>query len=299
MVEQKTKAHLAVLSANLIFGINFSVVKYVTPGLIQPFGLNVIRVLVTTSLLWLVLLFDKYRKPLQRKDIPLFFACGLTGVAINQLLFIKGLSMTYSIHAALLMLCTPLLITVTAFLFLKERISLLTIAGLAIGISGATLLISTKENSGTGTNVLLGDVFIALNAMSYAIYFVLVKPLMNRYSPLQILTWAFTFGSMIIIPIGWNQFTEAPWTSFSLTDYAAIAVIVLLATFLGYLLNIYALNHLPASATGSYIYLQPIFATGVSVLFLQEHISWIKILSAALIFIGVFMVQRSRLLAKR
>ena len=298
-MEQKTKAHLAVLSANLIFGINFSVVKYVTPGLIQPFGLNVIRVLVTTSLLWLVLQFDKNRKPLQRRDIPLFFACGLTGVAINQLLFIKGLSMTYSIHAALLMLCTPLLITVTAFLFLNERISLLTIAGLAIGISGAALLITTKENSGTGSNVLLGDVFIALNAMSYAIYFVLVKPLMNRYSPLQILTWAFTFGSMIIIPIGWNQFTEAPWLSFSLTDYAAIAVIVLLATFLGYLLNIYALNHLPASATGSYIYLQPIFATGVSVLFLQEHISWIKLLSAAMIFVGVFLVQRSRLLAKR
>jgi drug/metabolite transporter (DMT)-like permease len=298
-VEQKTKAHLAVLAANLIFGVNFSVVKFVTPRLLEPFGLNVIRVLVTTSLLWLVLFFDKNRKPLQLKDVPLFFACGLTGVAINQLLFIKGLSITYSIHAALLMLCTPLLITVTAFFFLKERVSLLTISGLAIGISGAALLISTKEQAGSGSNVFLGDVFIALNAMSYAIYFVLVKPLMNRYSPLQILTWAFTFGSMIIIPVGWNQFVEAPWMSFSTMDYAAIGVIVLLATFLGYLLNIYALNHLPASATGSYIYLQPIFATGVSVVFLQEHISWIKILSAGMIFSGVFLVQRSRLLAKR
>lgn len=295
---QKTKAHLSVLTANLIFATNFSVVKYVTPNLIKPFGLNVIRVLITTSLLWALLLFDKNRKPLLKKDIFPFLLAGLTGVAINQLFFIKGLSMTYSIHAALLMLCTPLLITVTAFIFLKEKIGWLRIIGLITGISGAVLLISTKENSGSGSNVLMGDLFIAMNAISYAFYFVIVKPLMERYSPLQVLTWAFTFGSIFIIPVGWSQFVEAPWGSFSAIDYTAIGVVVFLATFLAYLLNIFALLHLPASATGSYIYLQPIFATGISAIFLNEHISLIKIVSAVFIFTGVFLVQHSRKLSK-
>jgi drug/metabolite transporter (DMT)-like permease len=298
-LEQRLKAHLAVLGANLIFGVNFSIVKFVTPGLIKPFGLNVVRVLVTTGLLWLMHVWEKPKQPLLKKDIPLFIACALTGIAINQLLFIKGLSITYSIHASLLMLCTPLFITITAFFFLKEKISLPVISGLALGITGAVLLITAKENTGSGANIILGDIMIALNAISYAIYFVLVKPLILRYTPLQVLRWAFTFGTIFILPFGWNQFIEAPWSSFSNMEYAAIAFVVLLATFLGYLMNIYGLSHLQASAAGTYIYSQPIFATAVAVIFLNEEITLVKILSALMIFSGVFLGQRSKLRAMR
>lgn len=298
-MEQRLKAHLAVLGANLIFGVNFSIVKFVTPGLIKPFGLNVVRVLVTTALLWLMHLWEKPKQPLLRKDIPLFILCAITGIAINQLLFIKGLSITYSIHASLLMLCTPLFITITAFFFLKEKISLPVIGGLALGITGAVMLITAKENTGNGSNVILGDIMIALNAVSYAIYFVLVKPLILRYTPLQVLRWAFTFGTIFILPFGWNQFIEAPWSSFSHTEYIAIAFVVILATFLGYLLNIYGLTHLQASAAGTYIYSQPIFATLVAVLFLNEAITPVKIFSALMIFAGVFLVQKSKLRRSR
>jgi drug/metabolite transporter (DMT)-like permease len=291
----KLKAHLAVLAANLIFGINFSMVKYVTPGLMKPFGLNVVRVLVTTSLLWLLHFWERPAQNLRKKDIPLFLACGLTGIAINQLLFIKGLSITYSIHASLLMLCTPLLITITAFIFLKEKLDLPMIAGLALGVSGAVLLITARENSGSGSDVILGDILIALNAISYAVYFVLVKPLMQRYSPLQVLRWAFTFGTIFILPFGWKEFAEAPWSSFTSSQLSAIAFIVLGATLLAYLFNIYGLHHIQASATGAYIYLQPIFATIVAVIFLDEKITPQKILSAILIFTGVYLVQRSKL----
>ncbi len=298
-MEQRLKAHLAVLGANLIFGVNFSIVKFVTPGLIKPFGLNVVRVLVTTALLWLMHLWEKPKQPLLKKDIPLFILCAITGIAINQLLFIKGLSITYSIHASLLMLCTPLFITITAFFFLKEKISLPVIGGLALGITGAVMLITAKEITGNGSNVILGDVMIALNAVSYAIYFVLVKPLILRYTPLQVLRWAFTFGTIFILPFGWNQFIEAPWSSFSHTEYIAIAFVVILATFLGYLLNIYGLTHLQASAAGTYIYSQPIFATLVAVLFLNEAITPVKIISALMIFAGVFLVQKSKLRRSR
>jgi len=293
-LKQRTKAHLAVLAANLIFGVNFSVVKFVTPGLMKPFGLNVVRVLVTTGLLWLMHFWDRNRQPLQRSDLPRFIACGLTGIAINQLLFIKGLSITYSIHASLLMLCTPLLITLTAFFFLRERVSLLMVGGLVIGISGAVMLITAKENSGSGSNIVLGDTMIALNAISYAIYFVLVKPLILRYSSLQVMRWTFTFGTLFILPFGWSEFLSAPWSSFTMLDLSAIAFVVLGATFLAYLWNVYGLSHLQASATGSYIYLQPIFATGVAVLFLGETLTAVKLISAVLIFTGVYMVQRSK-----
>ena len=291
----KLKAHLAVLTANLIFGINFSVVKYITPGLMKPFGLNVVRVLVTTSLLWLMHLWEKTEHPLERKDIPRLIACGMTGIAINQLLFIKGLSLTYSIHASLLMLCTPLLITLMAFIFLRERMSLGVAMGLLMGITGSVMLITSKESIRTGNDIITGDIMIALNAISYAVYFVLVKPLMNKYSPLQVLRWSFTFGGLFILPFGWTDVIYAHWSSFSGVDLAAIAFVVLGATFFAYLFNIYGLHHIQASATGAYIYLQPIFATMVAVIFLDERISLIKLISALLIFAGVFLVQHAKL----
>lgn len=290
----KTKAHLAVLSANIIFGVNFSVVKYVTPSLIKPFGLNVVRVLVTTALFWLMALWEKDTRPVARKDLPLFLLCGITGVSINQLLFIKGLSMTYSTHGALLMLCTPLLITVMAFFFLKEKLTLLRVAGLVLGVSGAVMLIMGRTESGSGTNVLLGDIMIIVNAISYSFYFILVKPLILSYAPVQVIRWVFTMGMLFILPFGWTEFTAAPWATFSATDLSAIAFVVLGATFLAYLFNIYGLQHLHASGTGAYIYLQPIFATTVAVLFLHETLSWDKVVAAVLIFSGVFLVNRRR-----
>jgi drug/metabolite transporter (DMT)-like permease len=290
----RLKAHIAVLAANLIFGVNFSVVKYVTPGLLKPFGLNVVRVLVTTSLLWIMHIWERPVRKLRRKDIPLFIACGITGISINQLLFIKGLSITYSIHASLLMLCTPLLITITAFFFLKEKINSYIIGGLVCGISGAVLLITARESSGNGDNIILGDILIALNAISYAFYFVLVKPLILYYTPTQVLRWAFTFGTIFILPFGWTEFIEAPWSSFNAAQFSAIGFVVIGATFLAYLFNIYGLTHLQASATGSYIYLQPIFATIVAVIFLGEHLTLQKIFSALLIFTGVYLVNRGK-----
>ncbi len=290
----RLKAHIAVLAANLIFSINFSVVKFVTPGIIKPFGLNVARVLVTTSLLWIMHVWEKPVKKLRKKDIPLFIACGVTGISINQLLFIKGLSITYSIHASLLMLCTPLLITITAFFFLKEKVNRYIISGLVCGISGAIMLISSRESSGTGDNIILGDILIALNAISYAFYFVLVKPLILYYSPTQVLRWAFTFGTIFILPFGWAEFMEAPWQSMSGIQWSAIAFVVVGATFLAYLFNIYGLTHLQASATGAYIYLQPIFATIVAIIFMGEQLTIRKIFSAVLIFAGVYLVNRGK-----
>ena len=84
------------------------------------------------------------------------------------------------------------------------------------------------------------------------------------------------------------------WQDFNGTEYAAIAFVVLGATFMAYLFNIYGLQHLQASGTGAYIYLQPIFATAVAVAFLHETLGWQKVLAAILIFSGVYLVNRKR-----
>ena len=290
-MKNTTKAHIGVLATNLFFAANYSLVKYISPEMVKPFALNVLRVGFSLLLFWLLWLAARKPAPLQRKHLPRFFWCGLTGVAINQVLFIKGLTLTSTIHASLLILTTPLLITIFAFLLLKEALTIYRIVGLALGIAGSVLLVMVKESTDHAPDYLLGDLFIFINAVSYTIYFILVKPLMAFYSPLQVIRWVFTFGLLMILPFSWTELNAIRWQQFESSHYAALGGVVFTGTFLAYLFNANGIKNLGAGITGSYIYTQPVFAVLIATLFLSEAITWHKAVAAALIFSGVYLAS--------
>ena len=289
-MQERSKAHIAVLLTNIFFATNFILVKFISPKYIGPYGVNVVRVGVSLILFWLVWLFGKSSARIKKEHWWRFILCGLTGVALNQMLFIKGLTLTATVHASLLMLCTPLLITILAFWALKEKISWPKSIGLVMGIAGAVVLITSKENNGDAS--LQGDLLIVLNAISYALYFILVKPLMKIYPPLHVVRWVFTFGFILIIPVGWSQFNAIEWQQMGWTQYIALFAIVCCGTFLAYYFNAFGLQHLGAGITGSYIYTQPLFATLIAVLFLHEQFSFEKLIAGIFIFAGVYLVSR-------
>jgi drug/metabolite transporter (DMT)-like permease len=294
----KAKAHTALIAANLLFGINFSVVKTISPSLILPFGLNLMRVVVTVSLFWLIFLFRPKNGGIRIKDIPRFLICAVTGIAINQLLFIKGITMTTPIHAALLILGTPVFILLLSLVAGTEKISFLKIAGLLIALGGGVILVLSKENSGLGSNMLVGDIFILVNAISYAFYMLLVKPLMQTYTPLKVTRWVFTFGFFLILPFCWSDFMQTQWESFTFSGWAALSLVVIGATFLAYLFIGYGLHHLSASVTGAYIYTQPVFSAIIAILFLKEEPALYKLIAAVLIFGGVYMINRKKVISQ-
>ncbi len=262
-------------------------------GLVKPFGLNLVRVGVSMILLWILFIWKPVKVLIDKKDIGRFALCALTGIAINQLLFLKGLSLTYSIHASLLMLTTPILITIIAAWILKEGLNRNKIAGLVLGVFGAIVLISGKENTGEGAQVLWGDILIILNAISYTFYFVVVKPLMKKYNPVVVIRMVFTIGFFMILPFCWFEFIEIPWQLYSLNDYLLLLLIVLCGTFLAYLFNVYGIKILGASMAGTYIYSQPVFAAAIAIIFLNESLSLYKMLAAALIFAGVYLANKT------
>lgn len=130
--------------------------------MIGPYGVNLLRVGITLLLFWLLWVFSKQEAGIDKKDIPRFVGCALTGVVINQMLFIKGLTLTSTIHAALLMLTTPLLISVLALWWLREKFTPLKLLGLLFGIGGALLLILSRDASGVAS--VNGDLLILVNA---------------------------------------------------------------------------------------------------------------------------------------
>ena len=289
-----TKAHLSVLGANIIFGVNYSTVKFLTSNYMHPWAMNLVRIAVSSVLLWLLFFFQKDGFGFRKKDLPRFIICALTGVAINQLLFTKGLTLTTSIHASLLALGTPIFITAIAAWVLHETFTWNKAIGLILGIGGATLLIiaKTSNTSANAKDMLLGDIMIIVNAISYAFYFVWVKPLMNSYRAVHVLRWTFTIGVFFILPFGLKPALETNWQALDINAWLALAFVVIGATFFAYLLNIYGLKVLGASITGTYIYTQPIFASVIGIIFLQEPLGWVQVLSAFMIGVGVYVVNR-------
>lgn len=292
-MNSQIKAHLALLGTNFFFAVNYSSIKYfIIKGYAGPFGLNIIRVGVCVILFWLLFLFKPDKSTFAKKDILPLVLCAVTAIALNQLLFIKGVSLTSPIHASLLTLCTPILITIFAAWILKERLTSSKMIGLFLGILGASLLISGKEVIRPGDNILLGDSLVIMSAVAYTFYFILVKPLMEKYSPIMVVRWIFTIGFVLTLPLSYGEFNEITWNAFSPADWFLLFLIVVPGTFFAYIWNVYGIKILSASKAGAYIYSQPVFAVFIAMIFLKEELSLYKITAALLIFIGVFLSNR-------
>lgn len=294
----QTRAHIGVLFTNFFFALNLSLVQSIAPYPLGPYGVNLFRVGGSLLLFWGVAWLSKTPAhqpeiPIQKKHWPRFALCGLTGVFLNQTLFIKGLTLTSTIHAALLMLSTPLVITGLAVWFLGERLRWIQALGLLLGLSGATILILDRTNMGADS--LLGDGLILINAILYAIYFVIVKPLMKTYSAQQIIRWVFTFGAIGIIPMGLAQALQLQENGLDIQQLLALSTVVICGTYFAYSLNIRGIQVLGAGVTGSYIYFQPVFATLIAILFLNEQLTPGKALAASLIFLGVYLNSRKKM----
>lgn len=285
------QAHLALLLVNLIYGANYSIAKQVMPGYVQPFAFVIMRVGGALVLFWIVgTLF--IREKVDKKDFPRFALLAVCGVACNQLLFLKGLSITTPINASIIMISNPIVVLIIASVVLKERISLNKIAGIVFGISGALLMLTFNKNFSFGSDTIAGDMMILINSISWACYVVLVKPLMMKYNTITIVKWVFLFGFFYVLPFGFSEFKQVDWLNMPAGIWYDVIFVVVGTTFFAYILNTYALRALSPSVVSIYIYLQPFLATLFAVYYYHnDTLDARKILAAVLIILGVFLVS--------
>ena len=160
----KWKAHVALLTVAFIYGANYTIAKNVLDqNFLQPNGFILLRVM-SGFVLFHMIHFLVIKEKVERKDIGLLALCGLFGIAINQLFFFKGLGATSPIHASLIMVVTPIIVLFISSVYLKERISIKKILGIAIGMLGAMFLILNGDKSNDTMSSILGDVYILINA---------------------------------------------------------------------------------------------------------------------------------------
>ncbi len=287
------KAHLALAGTNLFFAVNYSAVKFFTSvNIAGALGINIIRLGVSLVIFWTLFLFKPTKSTFSRKEWVYLLLCAFAAISLNQLLFIKGLSLTLPIHAALLTLITPILITLLAVRMLNEKFSVTKLVGLLLGISGALLLIGGRGKGAPGDNIVLGDFLVILSSIAYTFYFILVKPLMDRHAPIEVVRWIFTFGFFFTLPLCFREFTEIQWQAFTGKHWLLLFMIVIPGTSLAYIFNVYGIKILSASTAGAYIYSQPIFAVVIAMIFLHQKLSLVIIIAGVLIFSGVWLSNR-------
>lgn len=291
MINKNVKAHLSLLTANIIYGINYTVAKDVMPEYIRPSGFVLMRVIGAVLLFWLVARIFAHEK-IDKKDIPRFFVCGIFGVALNQIMFFEGLNLTTPINAGIIMVITPIMVLIMSSIILREKITTNKVTGIALGVSGALLLLLGKKDLSFGSASVLGDLFILINACSYAIYLVLAKPLMYKYKPLTVMKMAFLFGLPLVLPFGLEQTIEVSWENIPAIIWLEILFVIIFTTFFAYVLNTVALKHVSPSVVSIYIYLQPLLAALIASLWGMDEITIIKVISTLLIFIGVYLVSK-------
>jgi drug/metabolite transporter (DMT)-like permease len=293
-------AAFALLLVNLIYGASHVLAKGVMPVFLSPTVFILFRVVGAVILFWMLIPFVKRARILTRDFIRLA-ACGLFGVTINQLLFFHGLNASSPMNAGIIMALNPIMVAVLSFFWLKERLTRTQWIGISIGALGAIALTTYGTKS---VQAQLGDLFLLGNSLSYAVYLLLVKPLMQKYPPLVVITWVFTFGTFFLLAfpplygdIKQTDLNTIPWFIWLKIIYVVVGV-----TFLTYLLTVVGLKYVSSTVASAFIYVQPIFVITFSYLFAligwsadyTNHITPSKLVLMALIFYGVHLTLGKR-----
>lgn len=295
MPKNRKTGHLIMIAVTLIFGINIPLSKYLLPTWTSPEALTLSRILFATIAFWTVSFFMPAEKvPL--KEHRFFLLGSMCGVAFNQGLFITGLNMTSPIDASIIITSGPLFAMIFAAIILKEPISFLKVAGVLVGGSGAILLVYTGHHASVNhESNLTGDLMIFGSAIIYAFYLVFTKPLTQRLSPVTIMKWMFLYASIVVTPFYFRKLLTAPvFVQPTIQSTLMMLYTLFMATFIAYLLIPMAQQRIRPTTLSMYNNFQPLIAAFVAISTGMDHFSFFKILSAVLIFCGVYLVTRSR-----
>lgn len=290
-MSKRNWALLAGTIVSIIYGVTFTIAKDVMPKYIEPFGFILIRVGGSMLLFWMITPFFPNEK-IAKQDFLRIIAAAFFGVALNMLTFFKGLSYTSPIMGAVLMVTTPMIVLVLSAILVKERIQNIKIYGLILGLIGTVFLILYGKSVIHASNATLGNILVFINAVSYGFYLILVKKLMDKYNAFAFVKWIYTFGFLMVLPFGWDEFQAVDFSNIPIAIFWKIGFIVVFSTFFTYLLNLVSMRELKPTTVAVFIYLQPLFATVFAMSLGKDELTLVKIVSAVLIFTGVYLVTK-------
>lgn len=287
------------LGANSMWGLMSPISKFIMlTGAISPLVVTDLRITGAMILFWIASFFQK-PEHVGHKDLARLFGAALLGIVLNQGCFIFGVSLTSPGDASIITTSMPLWAMVLAAFILKEPITGKKVLGIAAGAAGALMLILSSNGaktatSGTGNYAIWGDLLVLTAQLCYALYIVVYKDFVNKYSLITIMKWMFTYSFICVLPFSYGDLLAANWGALHWTEIGGLAFVVVGATFLSYMLIVVGQKNLRPTVAGMYNYVQPIVSCLVAVLWGMDSFNIIKGIAVVFIFGGVYLVTISR-----
>src|ERR1051326_5738383 len=214
----------------------------------------------------------------------------LLGVVLNMGFFLVGLQYTTAVNAVLVITTIPVFTYAIAVLLGRETLGPFRAVGIAVALAGVLYLVGTSYQA--SPQHALGDLMVMVNALSYAAFLVLSRPMLQKYDPLSLTTWMFLVGAIVFLPIGLLLGLRGQLAAASPTTLGWMLYIIVGPSVLAYLLNARVLRHVPSSTVAIFTYVQPIFTAVAAYLILDAPLQWKVLPAAALVFAGVWLVSR-------
>ena len=292
---EKWKGHVAVLCANLIFGLNIPISKALLSQWMTPFGYMASRTFAATIIFWIIQSFLPKEK-VSPKDLAIIAMGGIMGFVVSQSLTAISLQYTSPVYFSLIVALSPLVVMLLAAVFLKEPITGKKMVGVVLGIAGALLMITQINNSASGKNNLWGIFLAIISVTAFSVYLIIIRSVAQKYTTVTQMKWMFLFAAIILVPLGCTEYSEqalfsASWGWSGVWELAFVAI---LATSVAYFLTPFGMKYLRATTVSVYMNLQPIVSSVAAICVGQDSFSWDKPLAAVLVIAGAYVVSTSR-----
>lgn len=287
-------AHLSMFFASAFWGLMAPVGKAAMTHGIDGIDMVTFRVCGAAVLFWLTSLFTR-REHVARRDLMLFPLAGLLGLVFNQCCYTIGLSVTSPINASIVTTSLPIFAMILAAILLKEPVTGKKACGVLLGCSGAIILILTSASAvSSKVGDIRGDLLCLFAQFSFALYLSLFSPLVRRYSVFTINKWMFLWASVLILPFSFNHVAAIPWSEVPASTWWETAYVVVVGTYVSYILTMIGQHTLRPTVVSIYNYVQPVVSVTVSVLTGLGAFRWTHGVAVALVFSGVWLVTKSR-----
>jgi len=284
--------HLALIAVQIMFGTWPIFGKLVLRSM-SPTGLVAFRIFGAAAILTLVRKNALRFWRLPKNILAWILLASLLGVVFNQLLFVKGLSLTTAINATLLTTTIPIFTLIVSAALGYDRVTLRHILGICLAAAGVLYLVGPGRASFTAQDT-IGILVLLLNSLCYGAYIAVSRNLFRRYGALNIITAIFLVGSLVTIPFAIVAWSAQDFRSVPPVAWALVCYIILIPTVGAYYLNSVAVTHVSPAVVAIYIYLQPLLAFGLAPIVLGESWNSRTVVSCILIFAGVAAVTVKR-----
>lgn len=278
---------LAMLATVLIWAGNNVITKSVVDT-IAPLPYVFLRFLFVVVIVFSLYVIRGHIPTIPRVDLKWFLLTGLTGYALYNALFTAGLKYTTAFSTAVMISCSPLLTSALARAFGIERMSKQQWIGFGLSLAGVVIFVSDKLIEG---NPAWGDLLSFFAALSFAVYSLATRPIVQRHGSLMVTAWSSLIGLLMVMPFAALPMLRQDWGALGIGGWGALLYSSALSMLLAYTIWGWAIQHGGVARTALFLYLIPLLTGLFSFFFLEEEFGVVKVLGAVIVLIGVALAR--------